>query len=69
MTRKNKMNVMRSDTHVCVVIPKAVASRLALVMDDAGDWIGNIEPEEIGISSKSLAAAEDDLNELVEALR
>ena len=57
-----------SDTHVTLTIKRKAAERVAVLINDAGDWFGNMEPEEMGMTSKQLIAAEDDVFRLADLL-
>lgn len=57
-----------SATHVCIVMTRKDAKRLAELLDSAGDWFGNTEAADIGMTSRQLAAAECDLETLIAAL-
>lgn len=61
--------VTRSETHVAITIKKKIAERMAVILDDAGDWIGNLEPMDMGMSFSALEAAENDIAILTSILR
>ena len=58
----------RSATHVTVTITRKAAERMSILLEDAGDWFGNIEPADIGMTAKQISAAEDDVSYLTDIL-
>lgn len=58
---KSDFIVTYSDTHVNISIKRKTAARLAILLEDAGDWFGNSGPEDLGLSSKAFEAAGEDV--------
>ncbi len=65
---KRNITATYNDTHVIVSIKKSAAKNMAVLLEDAGDWFGNAEPEDLGMTAKQYSSAEDNIYYLSELL-
>jgi len=63
-----RITATSNDTHVTITFTRATAERMAELLDTTGDWFGNMQASDLGITKYQFESGVADIEKLASLL-